>query len=315
MRIGARVRSSPGEHDVVVRTDGRETALPLPAKGYAQGGSAVNGGELLTLAIATCYANDLFREAKAMAIAIESVDVDVEATFGGPGEPGRDIRCRAAVHADVAPERIDALLRRTDAVAEVHNTLRVGTPVALEPSPAAAAATAAANPPAFGPVDPADVQLREIGADTLRAVLALRVAPAQRGFVADNATSIAQAHFHPEAWFRAICVGDQPVGFVMLSDPTLRPRGAGARDEGTDVDCLHVWRFMVDARHQGRGIGRAAMQRVLEHARARGTFRRVALSYVPGPGAPEPFYRSLGFVATGEEDEGELVMEQTIVAT
>jgi hypothetical protein len=33
--------------------------------------------------------------------------------------------------------------------------------------------------------------------------------------------SIAQVHFRPEAWFRAICADDTPVGFVMLYDSHL----------------------------------------------------------------------------------------------
>ena len=48
------------------------------------------------------------------------------------------------------------------------------------------------------------VTLREITGDTVRTICALRVAPAQERLVAPNAVSIAQAHFEPGAWFRAI---------------------------------------------------------------------------------------------------------------
>lgn len=50
----------------------------------------------------------------------------------------------------------------------------------------------------------ADVSLREVTAENLAAVLALDAAEGQRAFVASNAKSIAEAHFHPEAWFRTI---------------------------------------------------------------------------------------------------------------
>jgi diamine N-acetyltransferase len=33
------------------------------------------------------------------------------------------------------------------------------------------------------------------------------------------------------------------------------------------------------------------------------------LSYVPGPGSPEPFYRSLGFQPKGKVDDGEIILE------
>ena len=53
----------------------------------------------------------------------------------------------------------------------------------------------------------ASVTLREINADTVRAICALRVAPAQECLVAPNAVSIAQAYFEPAAWFGASTPG------------------------------------------------------------------------------------------------------------
>jgi len=67
-----------------------------------------------------------------------------------------------------------------------------------------------------GPADP-QVTLHEVTARNLKAVLSLDVAESQGKFVASNAKSIAEAHFHPEAWFRAIYVGDQPVGFLCCT--------------------------------------------------------------------------------------------------
>lgn len=145
------------------------------------------------------------------------------------------------------------------------------------------------------------VSLREITADTVRAVTALSVAESQLGFVAPNAVSLAQALFAPEAWYRAIYLGEELAGFVMLADESLRSPPPQQPEIG-------VWRFMVDARFQGRGVGRAALLRVIEHVRAKGLFTKLELSYVPGPGCPEPFYRSLGFRPTGRMDDDEVVM-------
>jgi diamine N-acetyltransferase len=72
---------------------------------------------------------------------------------------------------------------------------------------------------------------------------------------------------------------------------------------------VSVWRFMVDARFQGRGIGRAALLQVIEHVRAKGVFTTLELSFVPGPGCPEPFYLGLGFRPTGRVDGSEIVLE------
>ena len=146
------------------------------------------------------------------------------------------------------------------------------------------------------------VTLREISADTVRAVVKLSVAESQTRFVASNSVSLAQALFSPEAWYRAIYLGEDPVGFVMLSDDSMLEPTPQNPEVG-------VWRFMVDARHQRRGIGRAAMLLVIEHVRRKGIFRKLELSYVPGEGGPEQLYLSLGFRPTGRVNEGELVME------
>ena len=155
---------------------------------------------------------------------------------------------------------------------------------------------------------PALVSLREITADTVLAIVRLEVAEAQKGFVAPNAISLAQALFAPEAWYRAIYLGDTPVGFVMLDDQSqsLPP------PEHPEIG---VWRFMIDARHQGQGIGRAALNLVIDQVRSRRRFARLELSYVPGPGCPEPFYLGLGFRPTGRVDGEEVVLELPLVDT
>ncbi len=143
--------------------------------------------------------------------------------------------------------------------------------------------------------DAPEVTLREVTAETVRAVCALDVAPAQRGYVAPNAVSIAQAHFEPRAWFRAIYAGDAPVGFVML-------------DENPDAGEYFLWRLMVTAEHQGKGYGRRALDLVVERVRGLPGARELLSSYVPGDDGPAGFYRSYGFVETGELDEGETVI-------
>ena len=143
------------------------------------------------------------------------------------------------------------------------------------------------------------VTLREITADTLDAVLGLDVAEPQRGFVASNAKSIAQAHFHPEAWFRAIYHGEEPVGFLMLHDEHLRPE---PREQGY----YFLWRLMIDASQQGRGFGRDAILLLLRHVRGRPHATRLLTSCRGGAGSPEGFYRKLGFAPTGREEGGEI---------
>jgi organic hydroperoxide reductase OsmC/OhrA len=131
MRISARVHNAGPRHDVELRTGGQATTLAVAAKA-AGGGSAVNGGEFLMLALATCYCNDLYREAARLGLVLDAVEVEAHASFDGVGLAATDIRYRATVTSRTAtPAQIDDLVRQTDAVAEVHNTLRAGVPVTL----------------------------------------------------------------------------------------------------------------------------------------------------------------------------------------
>ena len=131
MQIVARVTNAVDSHAVYVATDGTAHSLSVAAKPDGRG-SSVNGGELLFLALATCYCNDLYREAAARRIAVRDVEVEVRGAFGGRGEPASEIVYRASVHAEASPSEIEELLAETDRVAEIHNTLRRGCPVHFE---------------------------------------------------------------------------------------------------------------------------------------------------------------------------------------
>ena len=150
------------------------------------------------------------------------------------------------------------------------------------------------------PAADAPVTLREVTRENLRDVLRLKVAEEQRGFVADNATSIAQAHFYPEsAWFRAVYAGETPVGFLMLSDEPEKQE-------------YFLWRFMIDARYQRRGYGRGALELLFAHVKGRPGAQELFTSCVDAAGGPGPFYEGLGFTYTGELDEGERVMRRPL---
>ena len=146
------------------------------------------------------------------------------------------------------------------------------------------------------------VSLREITADTVRQITSLSVSPDQQRFVAGNAVSLAQALFSPEAWYRAIYADDSPVGFVMLYDESLRVAPPASPE-------VSLWRFMVDAQFQHRGIGTTALEHVIAHVRSKGLFSSLLVSYVPAPGSAEQFYLRAGFRHTGTVDNGEVVLE------
>lgn len=130
MEISAKVSNSPTGHQVSVQTGDSTQAIAVAAKPSGRG-SAVNGGEFLMLALATCYCNDLYREAERIGISVEGVQVEAMAEFPGRGLSPEKIRYRATVKSSASAQEVERLLRETDAVAEVHNTVRSGVPVQL----------------------------------------------------------------------------------------------------------------------------------------------------------------------------------------
>jgi GNAT superfamily N-acetyltransferase len=147
------------------------------------------------------------------------------------------------------------------------------------------------------------VSLREITDENRDAVVALRLAPGQERFVSTVADSLDEARETPEGkpWYRAVYAGERPVGFVMLSwDVTPDPPRI--------IGPWFLWKLLVDEQHQRRGIGRATVGLVADLVRDSGA-TTLHVSYVPGEGGPERFYRGLGFRDTGEEDEdGEVIL-------
>jgi diamine N-acetyltransferase len=146
-----------------------------------------------------------------------------------------------------------------------------------------------------------NITLREITSETVYAVTKLAVHPAQAGFVAPNAVSLSQALFSDEAWYRAIYADDEMVGFVMLSDETMKAQPPAAPNIG-------LWRLMIDAKHQRRGIGHEVMRQIVAHVRSRPGVCFFYTSYVDEPGGPGPFYLGLGFEPNGEIEDDEVVL-------
>ena len=139
------------------------------------------------------------------------------------------------------------------------------------------------------------ISFRELTRETYGEVLRLKVAESQNGLVASNCTSVAQAYFHPEAYFRGIYAGVTPVGFFML-------------EQWPEKSEYALWRFMIDAGHQRMGFGRRALEMIIEYVRSLPGATELLLSHREQDGHPGPFYERLGFEYTGEVDDGEMIM-------
>ena len=124
-----------------------------------------------------------------------------------------------------------------------------------------------------------NITLREISADTVRSICDLLVTEVQNNYVAPNATSIAEAYYSDDAWFRARYADETPVGFAMLE---IRPEKAH----------YYLWRFMIDARYQRSGFGSRAMQLLMEHVKV----QPGATKLLTGDDSPQGFMKTLDFI-------------------
>jgi diamine N-acetyltransferase len=148
------------------------------------------------------------------------------------------------------------------------------------------------------------VSLREITEDNRVAVEALAVTDEQSHYVASVTKSLQDAEEYPDAnaWYRAVYVEDEPVGFVMISDGITV-------DDPSYVGPYYLWRLLVDYRFQRRGYGTAVLDLVVEHVRTRPDARTLLVSHVVGPTSPVTFYQRYGFRLTGEVHDGEPILE------
>ncbi len=130
MKITAKVENTLNENTVTVQTNDTTQTLSIPAKSTGIG-SSVNGGEFLCLALATCFCNDIYREAKKRDIKITKVSVEASAEFAAEGEAGYNINYNAKLEGEASDAALAELIRHTDKVSEIQNTLRAGVKVTL----------------------------------------------------------------------------------------------------------------------------------------------------------------------------------------
>ncbi|MFB8387544.1 GNAT family N-acetyltransferase [Microbacterium sp. NPDC055910] len=147
-----------------------------------------------------------------------------------------------------------------------------------------------------------DLRLVELSAATIVAVNNMSLKPGQEQFLAPVSYGIAATVVNPQTtWQRVVLDGDddEVVGFVSASFDPEAP-----------IEHFQsiLWRINVDADDQGRGVGRFAVEQLLEEARSRG-MGRVTVIYEAGEGGPEAFFRRVGFTPVGETEYGEVIAE------
>ncbi|MFF4772908.1 GNAT family N-acetyltransferase [Microtetraspora fusca] len=149
---------------------------------------------------------------------------------------------------------------------------------------------------------PIRVRLDDLSRETWEEVADLTVADDQRDLIASNLYSIAESHFLPGFVTRAVTHDERAVGFAMY---------------GPDPDDGQMWlyRLMIDKDHQGKGLGRAALQQVIAHVRDEFDAPVLRLGVRTDNVAAKALYTSAGFVPTGQVFGDEDILELRLSAT
>ena len=140
--------------------------------------------------------------------------------------------------------------------------------------------------------DDGSVSLEPVTRANVRAICDLELAEGQRHLVAPAAYTVAEGNYEPGALLRAIYRGGRPAGVLLVEVESGTP---------------YLVRFMVDAGQQRAGIGRRAVELLLDELRAAG-WRSLETSFFPGPDGPRGFWHRCGFREAGRELNGEPVV-------
>lgn len=118
-------------------------------------------------------------------------------------------------------------------------------------------------------------------------------------FVASNAVSIAQSKVEKDWITKAVYAEDTMVGFAMYG-------------HCYEYNIYEICRLMIDHKYQGKGYGRAALEKVIEEMKNLKDCNEIFISFDPENHVGKKLYESFGFKDTGDAIEDELLYSLSI---
>jgi uncharacterized OsmC-like protein len=98
------------------------------------GGLGFNGGQLLYMAIAACWSNDLYREAATMGIDLDGVEITVDGDFPARGSGSTPITVDVVIRSAAPEPRVRELIAEVERVAEIPRAIREATAIEVTAS-------------------------------------------------------------------------------------------------------------------------------------------------------------------------------------
>ena len=147
-----------------------------------------------------------------------------------------------------------------------------------------------------------NIEFKEITPDNWRIINSLSIKEEQKNFAASNVTILARAFVYRKENAKVFAVyhSDKPIGLIMQRDWI----------DGEKIVCI-MDQFMIDKNSQGRGFGKAALQKWLSMIEAEKKYSCVQLCYVEGDIAAKRLYENFGFYEI-DKDEDEIIMQKDL---
>ena len=140
------------------------------------------------------------------------------------------------------------------------------------------------------------ILLKKIDENNFIDAFNLKLGSGQERFVSHPIRSLAQAYvYYSQCTPFGIFCGDEMVGYVMVI-------------YDYDLEEYDIWHMMIDEKHQGKGYGKAAMQKCMEYIARKpfGNSGKVVLTCHNQNAAALSLYRKFGFEETGNSDDEEI---------
>lgn len=126
------------------------------------------------------------------------------------------------------------------------------------------------------------IRLEEINESNCEECVKLRVGSGQEVYMSPNGAAIAHWKFHPDWKPLGIYEDDKMIGFTMYEADNAK-------------NAINIISFMVDERYQGRGYGKAAMEKLISFIRKYNNRSQILAGIHPRDDEAQRLYKQFGF--------------------